>query len=164
MTTKSRKKSAGSGGNKQQAPTQKLAYASQYIGIDSHLVERNGSTDDVLGIAAERPAGRKLADDIAKHCNQLHTDGYDVIAIFPLISGRTVGARAVAEIVPGRTYHLDSEGNARIDGEEHTPRYVDLLRPSSNDDNEHYVDTGVGYSVTDGVMIIAKLTEQSQSS
>ena len=29
------------------------------------LVERNGSTDAVYGLAGERPAGRKLAQDIA---------------------------------------------------------------------------------------------------
>ena len=59
MTTKSRKSSAGKGGNaKPQAQNQlknaeKPAFVSRYIGIDSHLTERNGSTEQVFGIAAE---------------------------------------------------------------------------------------------------------------
>ena len=124
MTTKSRKKPQ--------------AFVSRYIGIDTHLTERNGSTEQVYGIAAERPAGRKLAQDIAQHCNQLYDDGYDVISIFPLNSGRTaeVSAEAV-KMVQGRTYQDDTE--------------------SEESENNYYVDTGVGYSVTDGVIITARL-------
>ena len=125
MTTKSR--------NKPQA------FVSRYIGIDTHLTERNGSTEQVYGIAAERPAGRKLAQDIAQHCNQLYDDGYDVISIFPLNSGRTAEVSAeAAEMVQGRTYQDDTEGE---------------------EPGNYYVDTGVGYSVTDGVIITAKLRQ-----
>ena len=124
MTTKSRKKP--------------LVFVSRYIGIDTHLTERNGSTEQVYGIAAERPAGRKLAQDIAQHCNQLYDDGYDVISIFPLNSGRTAEVSAeAAEMVQGRTYQDDTD--------------------SEESENNYYVDTGVGYSVTDGVIITARL-------
>ena len=111
------------------------AYVARYLAVDSHLNERNGSTKQVYGIAGERPAGRKLADDIAKYCNQLDADGYDVISIFPLNGGRTAEVSAEAtQAVPGRTYE-----NTLSDGGEASD----------------YVDTGVGYSVTDGVIVVA---------
>ena len=114
------------------ATTPKPRFASRYLGIDSHLSERNGSTKKVYDIANERPAGRKLAEDIARCCNQMADEGYDVCSILPLVSGRTAEVSAqAAESVYGRTY-LDSE------------------------DGNHYVDTGVGYSVTDGVIITAR--------
>ena len=59
------------------------AFVARYIAVDSHLNERNGSTKQVYGVAGERPAGRKLADDIARYCNQLDREGYEVISIFP---------------------------------------------------------------------------------
>ena len=147
MTTKSRKKSAGS---KQQPQAQsqkpqKPAFVSRYLGIDTHLTERNGSTDQVFGIAGERPAGRKLAEDIAKTCNQLDAEDYEVVSIFPLTSGRAVEASVESEKqVNGRTYTKQVQVQ---DPGSYSPRTVE----------EHYVDTGVGYSVTDGVIITAKL-------
>lgn len=155
MTTKGRKQPAGKSGNaKPQAQNQpqkpkKPAFVSRYIGIDTHLAERNGSTDQVFGIAGERPAGRKLADDIARTCTQLDAEGYEVIAIFPLTSGRTVEATVEAsERVSGRTYHRREE----IEKADDTPSWH-----GTRYEDKHYVDTGVGYSVTDGVIITAKL-------
>ena len=111
------------------------AYVARYLAVESHLNERNGSTKQVYGIAGERPAGRKLADDIAKYCNQLEADGYDVISIFTLNGGRAAEVCAEAtEPVTGRTYEAALE-----EGEEESD----------------YVDTGVGYSVTDGVIVVA---------
>ena len=159
MTTKSRKKPAGkpaNSGAQQPAQVKKDPFVCRYIGIDTHLTERNGSTEQVYGIAAERPAGRKLAQDIAQHCNQLYADGYDVISGFPLTSGRTAEATVEsAQSVHGRTYSRSelipeeqpaSNGGFRLTS---YPRY----------ENKHYVDTGVGYSVTDGVIIIARLRQ-----
>ena len=111
----------------------KPAYVARYLGIDSHLSERNGSTDQVYDIAAERPAGRKLAEDIAKCCNQLSTEGYEVLSVFPLTSGRTA---EVAVEAGGTTYY--------------GPMY-------RGENGKHYLDTGVGYSVTDGVIVTARL-------
>ena len=109
----------------------KPAYVSRYLGIDSHLSERNGSTDQVYDIAAERPAGRKLADDIARCCAQLTEEGYEVFSILPLLSGRTAEVTVEADTsVYNRTYPKDGK---------------------------HYIDTGVGYSVTDGVIVTARL-------
>ena len=110
------------------------AYVARYLAVDSHLNERNGSTKQVWGIAGERPAGRKLADDIAKYCNQLDVDGYEVVSVFPLTSGRAAEVTAEAsERVEGRTY----------------PNTL-----SDDDEEREYVDTGVGYSVTDGVIVV----------
>ena len=159
MTTKSRNKPAGkpaSSSAQQPAKSKKQPFVSRYIGIDAHLTERNGSTEQVYGIATERPAGRKLAQDIALHCNHLYDDGYDVISIFPLTGGRTAEATVGAHHpVHGRTYSRQepipeeqpaSNGGFRLAS---YPRY----------ENKHYVDTGVGYSVTDGVIITARLRQ-----
>ena len=156
MTTKSRKKSAGKSGNAnpqaqiQPQKSKKPAFVSRYIGIDSHLTERNGAGGLVFGMATERPAGRKLADDIARQCIQLDAEGYEIISIFPLTSGRSAKAAVETEnnlSGGGGTYTRRREeqendywGNPRT-------KYVDT----------RYVDTGVGYSVTDGVVITAKL-------
>ena len=117
-------------------------FVARYIAVDSHLNERNGSTKQVWGIAGERPAGRKLADDIANHCNQLDADGYEIVSILPLVSGRAAEVSAeAAEEVSGRTY-----------------------RSSLSDDDEEsdYIDTGVGYSVTDGVIVVANRRRRRQ--
>ena len=152
MTTKSRKKSTG--GN-QQPQTQthkpkKPAFVSRYIGIDSHLTERNGAGGLVFGMAAERPAGRKLAEDISRCCVQLDAEGYDVISIFPLTSGRSAKAAVETE---SNLYGGSGTYTRRCEVQENdhwgNPRtkYVDT----------RHVDTGIGYSVTDGVVITAKL-------
>ena len=99
-------------------------YVARYLAVDTHLNERNGSTKQVYGIAGERPAGRKLADDIAKYCNQLDADGFDVISIFPLTSGRAAEVSAEAsQEVRGRTFRTSL---------------------SDGDEESDYVDTGVG--------------------
>ncbi len=153
MTTKSRKSPTGKGGNaKPQAQTQQQkakrpAFVSRYIGIDSHLTERNGSTNKVDGIAGERPAGRKLAEDIAKLCTQLDAEGYDVISIFPLTSGRTAEMFVqTPSNVYGWTYQR------QVEWEEEG-----MWGPQTRRENRYYANNGVGYSVTDGVVITAKL-------
>ena len=124
MTTRNRKKSAGKSADSNPQPNAeraKPAFISRYLGIDTHLAERNGSTEQVYGIAGERPAGRKLAEDIAKLCNQLDAEGYDVISIFPLTSGRAVEASVEATIaIPGRTYAYGDDGKPHADTQYHT--------------------------------------------
>lgn len=118
------------------------AFVARYIAVDSHLNERNGSTKQVWGIAGERPAGRKLADDIARHCNQLDGEGYEVISLLPLVSGRAAEVSAEAtKQVSGRTYR-------------------DIL--SDDDEESDYIDTSVGYSVTDGVIVVANRRRRRQ--
>ena len=118
------------------------AFVARYIAVDSHLNERNGSTKQVYGIAGERPAGRKLADDIARYCNQLDQEGYEVISIFPLTAGRAAEVSAEAtRHVAGRTYRTSL---------------------SETDEESDYVDTGVGYSVTDGVIVVANRRRRRQ--
>ena len=127
MSTSSRR-NAAVGSNK---GSSKPLYVSRYLGIDTHFSERNGSTKQVYGIANERPAGRKLAEEITRCCTELANSGYEVFSILPLVSGRTTEASMEAEErVIYRTYPKDGK---------------------------HFVDTGVGYSVTDGVIITAKL-------
>ena len=124
------------------AEKERPAFVARYIAVDSHLNERNGSTKQVWGIAGERPAGRKLADDIARHCNQLDADGYDIVSILPLVSGRAAEVSAeAAEGVPGRTYRSNL---------------------SDDDEESDYIDTGVGYSVTDGVIVVANRRRRRQ--
>ena len=151
MTTRSRKKSAGNGDDKQQAQTQptkakKPAFVSRYLGIDSHLVERNGSTNKVDGIASERPAGRKLAEDINRQCIQLDAEGYEVISIFPITSGRTAEMLVQSpSSVHGWTY------TQQVEVQEDS-----YWGPRTRAENRYYRNDGVAYSVTDGVIITAK--------
>ena len=150
-TTTGDKKSAS------QAPKkQKPAYVTRYVAVESHLSERSGSTDFVYGLAGERPAGRKLAQDVANACNQLHSEGYEVISILPLSSGRTVEATVESEErVHGRTYTK----NVPVEPESANPStgIMSSFLPVMQYEQKHYIDTGVGYSVTDGVVITAKI-------
>lgn len=156
MTTKKATQPAAKGVNNNAQPKaraqppkpKKPAFASRFVGIDTHLTERNGSTERVYGLAVERPAGKKLAEDIAKHCIQLDAEGYDVISIFPLTSGRAAEASVeVAQPQYGRTYSRDE-----------TVQETDFRgHPVSRSKTKHYLDTNIGYSVTDGVVITAKL-------
>ena len=156
MTTKSRKKPAGNSANsgaqqpaKSKKPS-KPAFVSRYIGIDSHLTERNSAGGLVSAMAAERPAGRKLAEDISRQCVQLDAEGYDVISIFPLTGGRVAKAAVETEkdIYGNGYYTLTWEAEDGTDwwGNPRTKRV----------DTRH-IDTGVGYSVTEGAVINAKL-------
>ena len=139
----------------QPSTKQKPPYAARYVAVDSHLSERNGSTDSVDGLAGERPAGRKLAQDVANACNQLHSEGYEVISILPLTSGRVVKATVEAEEpVHGRTYGR----RVSVEPEPTNPSngIVPYLSLGTRYEQRHYVDTGTGYSVSDGVVIAAK--------
>ena len=155
MSNSSEKRSAAKGSTAQssqqrQAPT----FVSRYIAIDSHLIERNGSIDQVFGIAGERPAGRKLAKDIANVCNQFDAEGYDIFDTLPIVSGRIVEATVeAAEEVRGRTYRIEEKQESKRDIGDF---YTDTYYPPKTE-IKHYVDTGAGYSVTDGVVIVAKL-------
>ena len=124
----------------------------------------NGSTDSVYGLAGERPAGRKLAQDIANACNQLYSEDYEVISIVSLTSGRAVEATVEAEErVQGRTYSqnvpIESEPQSPTDIYGYGASFGSTLVPTQRYEEKNYVDTGVGYSVTDGVIITAKLRE-----
>lgn len=147
MTTRRGNQASAANSNKAksgQAQQQKHPYVTRYAAVDSHLSERSGSTDFVFGLAGERPAGRKLAKDIADICNQLHSEGYEVISIVPVTSGRVTEATVeAAEEVEGRTYNrFEDEDDDEFEEDE--------------SEEKPYVDTGVGYSVTDGVVITAK--------
>lgn len=128
-------------------------FVGRYVGIDSHLIERNGSVSDVYGLAGERPAGKKLVKDIANVCNQLWSEGYEVSSIFPITSGRIVEATVeAAEEVRGRTYKKTVEAQET----EQNPSDLYPFFSTPQSEIKHYVDTGAGYSVTDGVVIIGK--------
>ncbi len=158
MTSGKGRQADAAGGNKgtpQPTRQRKLPYTTRYVAVDSHLTERQGSTDSVYGLAGERPAGRKLAQDVANACNQLDSEGYEVISIVPVNSGRIVEATVEAgERVQGRTYSK----NVAVEREPANPSnglgFHNFLGPQY--EQKHYVDTGAGYSVTDGVVIAAK--------
>ena len=146
MTTRKGNQSTPKKGNKdssQPSPKRQPRYATRYVAVDSHLTERNGSTDSAYGLAGERPAGRKLAQDVANACNQFHSEGYEVISIVPLTSGRLVEAVVEAEEAPSNS------GSMAVSS---------LLSPTKDQKDGNYVETSVGYSVTDGVIITAKLS------
>ena len=158
MTSGKSERAAAAEGNRgtpQTAKKQKPAYATRYVAVDSHLTERHGSTDSVYGLAGERPAGRKLAQDVANACNQLDSEGYEVISIVPLTSGRTVEATVEAEErVQGRTYSKNVAVERDPTNSSNGLSLNNVL--GQQYEQKHYVDTGAGYSVTDGVVITAK--------
>lgn len=158
MTSRKGNRTTATGDNKgtpQPTKKQRPAYTARYIAVDSHLAERNGSTDSVYGLAGERPAGRKLAQDVANACNQLDSEGYEVISIVPLTSGRIVEATVESEErVQGRTYSKNvAVEREPTDSSNVSPLHDFLGQPH---EQRHYVDTGAGYGVTDGVVITAK--------
>ena len=155
MATRKNNHTTTNGSNRSgQTNKRKAPYATRYVAVDSHLTERNGSTDSVYGLAGERPAGRKLAQDIANACNQLYAENYEVISIVPLTSGRAVEATVEAEErVQGRTY------SQRVSVGSEPSLLESITAPTHRYEEKNYVDTGVGYSVTDGVIIMAKLRE-----
>ena len=132
----------------------KPPYASRYVAVDSHLVERKGSSDLTSALAGERPAGRKLAQDIANACNQLTSEGYEVFSIIP-----TIGGRVVEVFMEEDETHLDGltqerPGNAISEFIKPVP--INLAPPDKPAVEEDEA-LAVGYSVTDGVIITARL-------
>ena len=153
MSTKERRQSAGAKDMPQSSKAHSLPYVTRYVAVDSHLTDRSGSTDFVYGLAGERPAGRKLAQDVASVCNELYSKGYEVISMLPLTSGRVVEATVEAEEpVHGRTFSKEVPVEPESDSSSAL-----IVWPAQ--ERKHYVDTGAGYSVTDGVVITAKLRE-----
>ena len=147
---------AGNGAVHKQPNVKKLPYASRYVAVDSHLVERKSSSDLVSALAGERPAGRKLAQDIANACNQLAGEGYEVFSIVPTVAGRIVEV-------------FMDEDEAESDGQpQEQPRdsAYEFIRPvpinlgaPAKPTVEEDEPLAVGYSVTDGMIITAKLRE-----
>ena len=140
MTSRNARQPAAKAGNDpapKQPDTKSPPYISRYVAVDSHLAERKGSSDSVSSLTGERPAGRKLAQDIANACNQLYHDGYEVISIFPMVAGRVV--------------------EAYLEVDEDEPLWKDPSRlRQSQPTEEQYESMTAGYSVTDGVIITAK--------
>ena len=121
-----------------QTSGKKTAFTSRYVAVDSHLAERKGSLDFASSLAGERPAGRKLAQDIANACNQLDSEGYDVVSIFPTIGGRAV--------------------EVFVEAEEDAPQWKNpSLVTLGQSAEDQYETMTAGYSVTDGAIITAKL-------
>ena len=129
-------------------------YISRYVAVDSHLVERKGSSDSVSSVAGERPAGRKFAQEIAAICNQLHGEGYEVFSLIPTVGGRTV------EVF----FDEDESESQDLAQASPTDPVSDLLRtvaarPMTPREPAivEYEPMAAGYSVTDGVIITAEL-------
>ena len=129
-------------------------YTSRYVAVDSHLAERKGSANSVSGVAGERPAGRKFAQDIANACNQLAGEGYEVFSIIPTVGGRVVELTADEDETES---HEQTQGpptdsvSAFIKSVGTSPVTPDELAM------EEYEPMAVGYRVTDGAIITARL-------
>ena len=148
--------SAGKDTPPQQPAVKKLPYTTRYVAVDSHLSERRGSSDSVSGVAGERPAGRKFAQDIASVCNQLDSEGYEVISIFPTTGGRTVEVMLeVDEGGPDWEDPLQTQPSNPVSHflRQASPPSVKQPEPAK----EIYQPMAAGYSVTDGAIITAKL-------
>ena len=133
---------------------QEPPYISRYVAVDSHLVERKGSSDSVSSVAGERPAGRKFAQEIAAICNQLHREGYEVFSLIPTVGGRTVEVFSDED-------ESESQDLAQASP---TDPVSDLLRTVAARPMKprepaivEYEPMAAGYSVTDGVIITAEL-------
>ena len=136
-----------------QPSAKKLPYASRYVAVDSHLVDRKGSTNPVSAVAGERPAGRKLAQDIANACNQLDGEGYEVFSIIPTLGGRIIELTGDEE----ETELQDQTHGAPTGSVSEFIRPVAIWPKASNAPTvDEYEPIAVGYSVTDGVIITAK--------
>ena len=153
MSSRKGNQPAGKAGNDaahKQPGANKFAYISRYVAVDSHLVERKGSSDSVSAVAGERPAGRKFAQDIATICNQLDGEGYEVFSIVPTVGGRTVEVFVDEDETESQESPTDS-GSKFI-----RPVPISLL-PPDEPAIEEYEPMAAGYSVTDGVIITARL-------
>ena len=98
---------AGNNAVSKQPCIKKLSQVSCYVAVDSHLAERKGSSNSIFGVTGERPAGRKLAQDIASLCSHLDGEDYAVFSFFPTMGGSAVEVfMEVEETKPtGRAYY-----------------------------------------------------------
>ena len=145
---------AGSDGAHKHSNSKKPSYASQYVAVDSHLVERKGSSDLVSALAGERPAGRKIAQDIAKACNLLDEEGYEVFSIIPTVGGRIVEVFMDEDETESDAQTQGAPGNS-------VSKFIRPVPISLGTPDRPAIEEGealaVGYSVTDGMIITAKL-------
>ena len=130
---------------RQQPSDNRPTYVGRYLGIDTHLNQRNGSTEDVTCLAAERPAGRKLAQDLAAVCNQLAGEGYVPKFVLPVVSGRVAELEAVDDSPDEPDANPDS---LSVFFRDQSPKQAELVNDASGG--------GIGYSVTDGVVVIGE--------
>ena len=147
---------AGNDAAHEQPGAKKSPYISRYVAVDSHLIERKGSSDSVSAVAGERPAGRKFAQDIAAVCNQLHGEGYDVLSIIPTVGGRTV--EVFVDEDKSESESQDQTQASPTDSVSDLLRTVTVRSMTPREPAiEEYEPMAAGYSVTDGVIITAKL-------
>ena len=145
---------AGNDAAHKRPSAKKPPYASRYVAVDSHLVERKGSSDLVSAVAGERPAGRKFAQDIANACNQLAGEGYEVISIIPTVGGRIVEVTVDED-------ETESQDQTQVPPTDSVSALFRPVAPRPITPNEssvgEYEPMAVGYSVTDGAIITARL-------
>ena len=102
--------------------TGKPAYTTRYVYADTTLSTHGGLVGKVNVNSEERTRLQQMAEFLERCCNDLDAEGYEVIAITPIASGRT-----------GYTSSGYADGNP-----------------------------GHGYSVTDGVIVTARLKHNSE--
>ena len=147
---------AGNGAVHKQPNVNKLPYASRYVAVDSHLAERKSSSDVASALAGERPAGRKLAQDIANACNQLAGEGYEVFSIIPTVAGRIVEVFMDEDETESEGQPQEPPRNSAYEFIRPVPINLGAPDKPAVEEDE---PLAVGYSVTDGMIITAKLRE-----
>ena len=102
--------------------TGKPAYTTRYVYADTTLSTHGGLVGKVNVNSEERTRLQQMAEFLERCCNDLDAEGYEVISITPIASGRTAYT--------------------------HTENSPDF--------------PGHGYSVTDGVIVTARLKHDSK--
>ena len=69
--------------------TGKPAYITRYVYADTTLSTHGGNVGKVSVTGEEHTRLQQMAEFLERCCNDLHAEGYEVIAVTPIISGRT---------------------------------------------------------------------------
>ena len=67
----------------------KPAYATRYVYADTQLSTHGGNVGRVSITSEEHTRLQQMAEYLERCCNDLDAEGYEVISITPVVSGRT---------------------------------------------------------------------------
>ena len=83
------------------------AYVTRYVYADTTLSTHGGTAGKVSVTGEEHTRLQQMAEFLERCCNDLHAEGYEVIAVTPIVSGRTAYTRAeTTDIHPGHGYSV----------------------------------------------------------
>ena len=87
--------------------TDKPAYITRYVYADTTLSTHGGNVGKVSVTSEEHTRLQQMAEFLERCCNDLHAEGYDVIAVTPIISGRTAYTHNEnSDLFPGHGYSV----------------------------------------------------------